>query len=160
MSNIKNQLRQLDVNKLKMKTGRTVEQEMKYHASILADCIMQEINVVYESYSPKIYKRSYDVYNSLYIDGKVRIDISFKGTSLSIGIHFDDRSLHENFDGNDSNIIGLWNEGWEWKNNPYIPYLSERSGSHFIEKGILKYKKSVKNPFTVKFRINNEERIF
>lgn len=160
MSNIKKQLRNLDVSKLKMKNGRTVEQELRYHARILSDCIMEEMNTVYESYSPKIYRRSYDVYNSLYIDDKVRIDVSSKGTGLSIGIHFNDGSLHENFYGNDSNIIGLWNEGWEWKNNPHIPYLSERSGSHFIEKGIEKYKQKVSKPFTVKFTINGEERIF
>lgn len=160
MSNIRRQLKNLDVSKLRMKSGRTVEQELKHHASILADAIMEELDALYESYSPKVYRRTYDVYNSLYIEDKVRIDVTSKGAGLSIGIHFDEGSLHRNFDGEDSNIIGLLNEGWEWNNNPYIPYLSERDGSHFIESAIEKYKQRVNNPFTVKFTINNEERIF
>ena len=160
MSNIRRQLKNLDVSKLRMKSGRTVEQELKHHASILADAIMEELDALYESYSPKVYRRTYDVYNSLYIEDKVRIDVTSKGAGLSIGIHFDEGSLHENFYGDDSNIIGLWNEGWKWKNNPHIPYLSERDGSHFIESAIEKYKRRVNNPFIVKFRINNEERIF
>ena len=160
MGNIRRQLNNLDVSKLKLKNGRSVEQELKRHANILADCITEEIDRIYESYPPKYYQRSYNVYNSLYVDDKIRIDISSSGTGLSIGIHFDEGSLHENFDGEDSNIIGLWNEGYEWKNNPHIPYLSEREGTHFIEEAIKNYKQMVSNPFKVKFTINNEERLF
>lgn len=160
MSNIRKQLKNLDVSKLRMKSGRTVENELKHHAGILADAVMEELDAVYSSYSPKIYRRTYDVYNSLYIDDKVWIDVTSKETGLSIGIHFDEGSLHRNFDGEDSNIIGLLNEGWEWNNNPHIPYLSERDGSHFIESAIEKYRQRVSNPFTVKFTINGEEKIF
>ena len=96
----------------------------------------------------------------MYIDDKVRIDVSSKGMGLTISIRFDNESFHENFYGKESNIINIWNEGYEWKNNPHIPYLSEREGSHFIESAIEKYKQRVNNPFTVKFVINNEERIF
>lgn len=125
MSNIRRQLKNLDVSKLRMKNGRSVEQELKSHASILADAIMEELDAVYSSYSPKIYQRTYDAYNSLYIDDKVRIDVSSKGAGLAISIRFDNGSLHKNFNGEDSDVINLLNEGWAWENNPHIPYLSE-----------------------------------
>ncbi len=143
-----------------MKNGRSVADELKHHANILSDCLMEEMDAVYKSYTPKVYRRTYDTYNSLYIDDSVRVDVTSKGAGLSIGIHFDDGSIKKNFYGENSDIIGLWNEGWTWRDNPHIPYLSERSGSHFIEKAIERYKKRVSNPFTVKFTINNEERLF
>ena len=160
MSNIRKQLRRLDVSKLKMKTGRTVEQEIRYHASILADCIMEEMQDSIYEYSNKVYKRTYDLWNSLYIDDKMRVDVSAKGTSLSIGVHFSDEVMHENFFGQNVNVAGILNEGYEWGNNPHIPYLSEREATNFIDNGILKYKQRVTKPCKVKFTINGEERIF
>lgn len=160
MSDWKKQLQQLDVSKLKMKDGGTVEKELKHHASILADCIMASLNEVYESYTPKIYQRTYGLYNSLYIGG-MKIDISSKGASLSIGLHFDDGAIHQSFTGEDVNTAILLNEGWQTHGSfSSVPYLGFREGTHFIENGIRKYKRSVSNPFKVKFMINNEIRIF
>lgn len=160
MSNISKQLSRLDLSKVKMKNGRTVVDELKYHAAILADCIMNELDEVYESYTPKLYNRSYDLYNSLYIDEGVKIDISNNGAGISIGIHFDENAIHKSFDGSNSDVATLLNEGWNWKNSVSIPYLSERSGTFFIDKGIEKYKKKVNNPFKVRLTINDKERTF
>lgn len=144
-----------------MKNGNTVKEELKRHASILADCIMEELDSVYDSYTPKVYKRSYDLYNSLYIDDVVKIDISTSGVWLSIGIHFDEGAIHKSFYGDDANTAVLLNEGWQTHGSfSNVPYLGYREGTHFIEKGIEKYKQKVHNPFAVKFTINNEERIF
>lgn len=155
------QLKSLDISKLKMRDGVTVEKELRRHASILADCIMEELNKVYESYEPKVYKRSYRLYDSLYIDSRAHIDVSAYGTNLSIGLHFDDGALHQGFNGEKVNVAILLNEGWSWKNSSVdIPYLSHREGTHFIDKGIEQYKKRVRNPFMVRFVINDEERIF
>lgn len=144
-----------------MKNGNTVKDELKRHASILADCIMEELDSVYDSYTPKVYKRSYDLYNSLYIDDVVKIDISTSGVGLSIGIHFDEGAIHKGFYGDDANTAVLLHEGWQTHGSfSDVPYLGYREGTHFIEKGIEKYKQQVARPFAVRFTINNEERIF
>lgn len=162
MSNIAKQLRRLDVGKLKMKNGNTVEKELKEHARILGDCIEKALDDVYESYKqPKVYRRSYGLYDSLYIDDVIRVEVSAKGANLSIKLSFDEGSHHDNFYGEDSNVANLINEGWSWKNSSVdIPYLSRREGTHFIEAGIEEYKRSVSNPFTVRFTINDEVRMF
>lgn len=161
MSNIRKQLRQLDVSKLKMKTGRTVEQEMRYNASILADCIMEEMQDSIYDYSNKVYKRTYDLWNSLYIDDKVRVDVSSKGTGLSIGIHFSDEVMHENFFGENVKMAGILNEGYQTHGSfADVPMLGWREATNFIDNAILKYKQKVSKPFKVKFTINGEERIF
>lgn len=161
MSDLKKQLKNLNVSTLKMKNGNSVEKELKRHAAILADCIMEELDQVYDSYTPKIYNRSYGLYNSLYIDEGIRLDISSSGASLSIGLHFDDGATHKNFFGEDSNTAILLNEGWQTHRSfSNVPYLGYREGTHFIEKGIEKYKRRVGKPFKVRFTINNEERIF
>ena len=161
MSNIKGQLKNLDVSKLRMKNGRTVKGELKRHSEILADCIMECLDAVYDSYNPKTYIRSYGLYHSLYINDGVRVDISSSGVNLGITLHFDDGAVHKSFDGEDSSVVNLINEGWEWKNSSVdIAYLSRRTGEHFIEKGIEKYKRKVSNPFKVRFTINGEERLF
>ena len=161
MSNLKGQLRNLDVSKLKMKKGSTVEAELKRHAEILADCIMECLNEVYDSYTPRTYIRSYGLYNSLYIDDVVRVDISSSGVNLGITLHFDDGAIHKSFDGEDMNTAVLINEGWKTQGSfADVPMLGWKTGEHFVENGIEKYKRKVSNPFKVRFTINDEERIF
>ena len=161
MSDLKKQLKNLNVSKLKMKNGNTVEKELKRHAAILADCIMEELNNVYDSYTPKVYERSYGLYNSLYIDEGVHLDIGSHGAGLSIGLHFDDGAMHDSFTGGKVNTAILLNEGWQTRGSfSHVPYLGYREGTHFIEKGIMRYKRVVRNPFTVRLVINNKERTF
>lgn len=161
MSNITKQLARLNVSKLKMKNGRTVTDELKYHARILCNCIMEELDDVYDSYTPKTYFRSYGLYNSLYIDDGVKIDVSSSGAGLSIGIHFDEGAVHKSFDGSNSDVATLINEGWQTHGSfKDVPYLGFREGTHFINKGIEKYKKKVSKPFTVRLMINDKERTF
>ena len=161
MSNWRKQLQTLDVSKLKLKNSSTVENELKRHAAILADCIMEELDNVYDARTPKVYQRSFDLYNSLYIDDVVRVDVSVKGASLSIGLHFDDGAIHQSFSGEDANTAVLLNEGWQTHGSfSHVPYLGYREGTHFIEKGIMKYKQKVQNPFRVRFVLNNEVRGF
>lgn len=161
VSNIAKQLRKLDVSKLKMKNGNTVAEELRKHARILADCIQKALDDVYESYSPKVYRRSFGLYDSVYIDDVIKVEVSAKGANLSIRISFDENAMHENFYGEEANVAALLNEGWSWKNSSVdIPYLSRREGTKFIEAGIEEYKRSVSNPFTVRFTINDEVRMF
>ena len=159
MSNLSKQLQALDISKLKMSSGNTVKRELQKHAAILADCIMDELDKVYDSHEPKIYQRTYGLYNSLQI-GNVKLDVSAAGASLGITLTFDENAIHKGFDGEPVNTAVLLNEGWSWHNGLEIPYMSNRAGIHFIESGIEKYKQRVKNPFKVKLHINNEIRDF
>lgn len=161
MSYWKKQLKNLDVSKLKLKNGHIIENELERHASILADCIMECLDEVYDAYTPQIYHRSYGLYDSLYIDDIIRMDISTGGANLRIGLHFDNNAIHRSFDGKDVNAAVLINEGWQTHGSfSSVPMLGWRTGEHFIEKGIEKYKRKVSKPFKVRFTINNEERIF
>ena len=161
MSNIIAKLRNLDVSKLRMKNGRTVEQELRYHTSILSDCIMEEMESSIYDYSPRVYRRTFDIWNSLYINDKVRVDVSSKGTSLSISVQFSDEVMHENFEVEKVNVAAILNEGYKTHGSfAEVPMFGFRDATNFIDNAILKYKQRVSKPFTVKFTINGEERIF
>ena len=160
LSNISNQLKNLNLSKLKTKNGRSVESELRGHANILLDCIEYELKEAYMSYSPKVYQRSFGLYRSLFV-GDMQIKIGTNGLNLSVQIGFDDSAMHDNFFGKPMNTAILMNEGWKTHGNfADVPYLGYREGTHFIEKGVLRYKKSVKQPFPIVLKINNEIRNF
>ena len=161
MSNIRNQLKNLNIGKLKMKTGRTVENELKHHASILYDCILEEMdNSIYSAYSPKLYMRKFNLYNALRINDMIRV--SAKNSSLYVELYFDeDDVMHQNFFGERVDVATILNEGYRTHGSfADVPMLGFRDATKFIDNGILRYKQKVTNPFTVKLNINNEERIF
>ena len=79
MNDLKKQLRNLDVSKLRMSNGNTVQNELKKHARILANCILEELNKVYSGYSPKVYERTYDLHNSVEIDDTLKVEVGTKG---------------------------------------------------------------------------------
>lgn len=158
MDSLKKQLQKLDVSQLKMKSGDSVAAELKRHARILANCIQYELDKVYNSYEPKIYERTYDTYNSLMV-GNLEIKVTATGAALGVSLIFDDGAIHKGFDGTPVNMAVLLNEGWQTGFSD-VPYFGKREGTHFIEKGIERYKQKVKNPFAVKLHINNETREF
>lgn len=158
MSDIISQLKKKDVSKLKLKNGNNIEKELRHHAAVLANCITEELSDVYDSYSPSVYSRTYGLYNSIYI-GDTKIKVSIKGLAMSIS--FDDGAIHKGFFGEDANVAVLLNEGWQTHGAfADVPYLGHRNATHFIEKGIERYKSKVSRPFAVRLTINNETRTF
>lgn len=156
MSNISKQLRKLDFSKVKMKNGRTVVAELKRHAAILADCIIEALSKVYDDYTPKVWQRDYSFYNSLCIDDIVEIRTTAIGAELRLGLYFNEGAYHKNFDGKDVNVAYLINNGWETNGSfKEVPYLGYRSRSFFIQEGIEKYKKKVSKPFGVRLMIED-----
>lgn len=122
---------------------------------------MFELNNIYDSYEPKKYKRTYSLYDSFYMDENVRIQVSAAGSSLSIKMGFDDGAIHSGFYGDKVNTAVLLNEGYQTHGSfKDVPYLGFREPTHFIEKGINRYKQKVNKPFTVKVTINDEVRVF
>lgn len=83
MSNISGQLKKLNTSKLKMKNGRSIEDELKRHANILMECIQEELyamryldddpnndyNAIAESFS-KLEDSKYEYSYSTQIGGK------------------------------------------------------------------------------------------
>ena len=126
MSNLKASLKNLDISRLKLKNGKSVETELKRHAAILADCILDQLDKVYDAYEPKIYKRTYNLYNSVCVDNKVVAEVTAKGAALSITVGFDEGALHTGLDGKIVNTAVLLNEGWQthgkFANVPYFGY--------------------------------------
>lgn len=158
-NNISKQLKKLDVKKLKMKNGNTVESELRRHSRILANCIMEELDAMYESYSPSVYNRTHNLYNSVDIDNEVKVDVKASGTELSVRVFFDDGATHESFDGRDVNTAYLMNYGWEVKKDVWfkdIYHFGHYEGFHFIEKAIQKYKSKVNNPFKIRVNIGSK----
>ena len=148
---LKKQLQKLDVSKLKTVGGDTVEKELKRHARFLANCIMYRLDQVYDSYTPKIYNRTYDLYNSVYVDDKVFAEVSSTGASLSIKVCFDDGAWHQGLDGKKVNTAVLLNEGWQTHGAfANVPYFGFREPTHFIELAVEDYKRGVPKPFDVK----------
>lgn len=160
MSDLKSQLKKINTSKLKMKNGNDVKTELKRHANILMECIQEELYAVYDIYSPLVYKRTHGLAESLYI-GSTEIKVSAKGLTMSVEVGFSESALHENFLGEKMNTAILLNEGFQTHGSfESVPYLGYREATHFIEKGIQKYKTSVNKPFAIKFNINNEIRNF
>lgn len=158
---LQQQLKKLDVKKLKLSNGKSVEDELKRHARILADCIMDELDQIYDSYEPKMYHRSYDLYNALDVDQTVNVNVSASGAQLSIGLYFDDGAMHRSFDGEMVNTAWLINDGWQTHGRfANVPYLGYRSATNIVEKGIERYKRSVRNPFPVKLTKGTEVTYF
>lgn len=156
MSNIRNQLKKLNVSKLRMKNGNIVESELRKHCRILADCLTEELDAVYSSYSPKVYQRSYDLYNSVSIDDVVKINVGMSGTTLSMSVYFDENAIHEGITGENVNVAVLMNEGWQVKKDTWfkdIYHFGYYEGSNYIESAIEKYKSKVSNPFDVRVNI-------
>ena len=158
MSDIRKQLKNLDVSKLKMANGNTVQNELKKHARILADCILEELDKVYSSYSPSVYQRTYDLYNSVEIDDVVKVEVGARGTTLSMRVYFDDGAIHSGLFGDSVNVAELINNGWTVKKDVWfkdIYHFGYFDGAHFIEKAIQKYKSKISNPFDIQVNFNS-----
>lgn len=144
-------IKKLDVSKLKLKNGKTVAQELKHHTEVLADCIQRRLDEVYASYSPRMYIRTHQLQNSVFICPGVQIEVSSKGTTLSTKITFQNGSVHEGFGSYGADTAYLLNEGWQTSGQfKSVPYLGFREGTHFIELAIEDYKNMMPDAFPVK----------
>ena len=72
----------IDIMKLTLPNGRTLEKQMKYEAKRFLKILQEEIDRWYSLYSPMIYQRTYDMRNSIYAEDLVRVSTS--GNKLHI----------------------------------------------------------------------------
>ena len=66
----------IDIMKLTLPNGRTLEKQMKYEAKRFLKILQEEIDRWYSLYSPMIYQRTYDMRNSIYAEDLVRVSTS------------------------------------------------------------------------------------
>lgn len=143
----------IDIMKLTLPNGRTLEKQMKYEAKRFLSILQEEIDRWYRLYSPKIYQRTYDMRDSIYADDLVEVSIS--GTKLQVKINYDDTAFHKSlWDDSTINSILLMNNGYHvssgWHKD--IEYFGYREGGHFLEKTIERFNKE--NYFGIDIEIN------
>lgn len=162
--NLKSQLKNIDVTKLKFKNGKTYGQVMVEETNRLRNCIQARLDAYMNSYQPKIYSRTGALQNSLKVDDILNLKVT--GKTMSLDIYFDDSGYHrsgdgiQGWDGNGEtvNTAYLLNYGYEvekdvWFKN--IPNFGYRSAGHFIEDGIADFEAS--NPYGIKIKVHKPD---
>lgn len=129
----------IDMKKLILSNGRTIEQQMKNEAKRFVKILQEEIDRWYASYEPSIYNRSYEMENSIYAENFV--DINVNGNTLEIKVKYTDKAYHQSLWGGEVDTLLLMNNGYEvskgWHKN--IPYFGYRDGGHFLESAVERY---------------------
>lgn len=123
-------------------TGETFSQSLIHAANRLKDCINNEIDKFYSSYSPKVYKRSYGLGNVMSVDDIA--DFGIDQSSLSIVISINDYMKPSLWGGESASVFWLMNSGYQVKNGGHknVPYFGYRSGFNYIDRGIAKFEAS------------------
>ena len=145
MMSIANQLKSIDITKLKMSNGRTLAENLYSEANRLRDCIQDRLDIYMATHQPKMYDRTGNLENSLKVDDILSIRVV--GNTLEIDIFFDDGAIHKSGDGikgwsgngDEVNVAYLLNYGYRvekdvWFKN--IPYFGFRPATNFVEDGI------------------------
>ena len=140
-----NQLKSIDITKLKMSNGRTLAENLYSEANRLRDCIQNRLEIYMATHQPKMYDRTGNLENSLKVDDFLSIKVV--GNSLEIDIFFDDGAIHKSGDGikgwsgngDEVNVAYLLNYGYRvekdvWFKN--ITYFGFRPAANFVEDGI------------------------
>ena len=140
-----NQLKSIDITKLKMSNGRTLAENLYSEANRLRDCIQNRLDIYMNTHQPKMYKRTGGLEGSLTVDDILSIRVV--GNTLEIDIFFDEGSIHKSGDGikgwsgngDEVNVAYLLNYGYRvekdvWFKN--IPYFGFRPAANFVEDGI------------------------
>lgn len=144
----------IDIRKLTLPNGRTLEQQLQYEADRFLKILQEEINNWYDSYSPVVYKRSYDMRNSIYVEDLVQVSVS--GDKMQIKINYDDRTFHQSlWDSASINSILLMNDGYKvskgWHKD--IENFGYREGGQFLEKAVNRFNEE--NDFGIDIVIND-----
>lgn len=142
---IANQLKSIDITKLKMSNGRTLAENLYSEANRLRDCIQNRMDMYMALDTPKMYKRTGGLEGSLTVDDILSIRVV--GNTLELDIFFDEGAIHKSGDGikgwsgngDEVNVAYLLNYGYRvekdvWFKN--IPYFGFRPAANFVEDGI------------------------
>lgn len=147
---IESQLKFLDIRKLKMSNGMTLEQNLYVEAERLKDCIQNRLDIYLNSNPPRKYNRTGGLQQSLQVDDILNIKVL--PTSLEIDIFFDENAIHRSGDGVTYPSGSIWkrtnelvntayllNYGYAVKKNVWFKGIENfgwRKGANFVENGI------------------------
>ena len=152
MSSIAEQLKNLKINTVKTSNGISWKYILKNEVDRLKKYIQDEIDLMYISYSPKVYHRTGLFRQSLFVDDTV--DISANGKQLTMHVKFNDSLAFHNslWHGSSGYLPILWSEEWAWKDqsNP-IERFTYWGGNGFLQAAIDKYNQD--NPYGIVVKI-------
>lgn len=151
MSSIADQLKNMNVGKLKMKNGQTYEEMLKKEVIKLKQYVDDEIALAYMSYYPKVYHRTNRFRHSTYVSDDIQY--SANGKQITMYVRFNDLAWHNSlWNGSDGYLPLLWSEGWAWKDqSDPRERFTYWGGNSMLETAIEKYK--MDNPLGLDVRI-------
>ena len=142
MASIAEKLKRIVIKKAKLANGKTVEQNLKEAVDYLYDCIQDEIDFMYDSYSPSYYKRRPDGANlrtALYAEDFIQARI--KDNRIELSLKFSNNVWAWNFNKDHRSPVNvLMLNGWCWHG-----YTGEEDrfrrfdGYDYIDKGVQKF---------------------
>ena len=153
---LKEQLTRLAATQIKTRSGETYVEALKREVDRLYDCIQARIEDYYNSYQPKIYRRTYRFEGALYAENLV--DIRVVGTQIQLSLRFHpELAYHDTWTSNGNGYVPiLLNYGFEnnaLKNylglDHHVEHLTYLKPQLFIENGILDWNKTNKLGLTI-----------
>lgn len=156
MGSLYQQIVKLAASQIKTRSGETYAEALKREVDRLYDCIQMRIEEYYDSYQPKIYKRTYRFMGALYAEDLV--DIKVVGTQIQLSLRFHpELAYHDTWTSNGNGFVPiLLNYGYEndkLKNylglDHHIEHLTHLKPQLFIENGIMDWNKTNKLGLTI-----------
>ena len=146
MASIEEQVQKIIAKKAKLANGKTVEQTLMEAVDYLYICIQNEIDAMYESYTPRFYeRRPWNKGLRTALKAEDFLDARIKNDRIEVSLKFSTNVWTLNFDEtHTSNVAVLMNNGWAWHSRPLrrIERFTDYGGYHFIEKGIAQFNRS------------------
>jgi hypothetical protein len=153
---LKEQLTRLAATQIKTRSGETYAEALKREVDRLYDCIQARIEDYYNSYQPKIYRRTYRFEGALYAENLV--DIRVVGTQIQLSLRFHpELAYHDTWTSNGNGYVPiLLNYGFEnnaLKNylglDHHVEHLTYLKPQLFIENGIMDWNRTNKLGLTI-----------
>lgn len=151
---IEEQLRKINVEKVRLSSGLTLQQALKKEVDRLYNCIQHYIDEYYTSYNPSVYERTYRFQSAMYTQNF--LDARVVGNTIQLSITFHDSlAFHDSLNGDSVYVPILINYGWSHKGYENKPddHFHKYSGFHFIEKGIADFNRT--NPLNIKIDVSS-----
>lgn len=147
--NIKNQLKGMDITKVKMSNGKTLGQNLHQQAEYLRSLIQKHLDNYLDNNSPEYYylgdgKRTGSLAKSVKVEDIAQIRLN--GNKLEICVYFDENAYHGSGYGAwkennspDVNVAELLNYGYAVKKDIWFKDIANfgyREGAYFVEDAI------------------------
>lgn len=157
MASIREQIEKIVARKVKLANGKTIEQTLIEAVDYLYDCIQDEIDKMYDSYTPTVYERrpfGEGLHSALYAEDFLEARI--KGNSIEVSLKFSSNVWAWNFNHSHKSPVNiLMLNGWKWHNYDGIEDRFRRfDGYDFIGRGVDRFNQSNRWGITVSWDID------